>query len=98
MSTESERELYRAQTNAARLPHPVLNATQISDNRERAERGSDIIDKYRHTFEEWEPDHEVLTDILADLMHASAGQSQLDFDGCLEIARQHFNAEQHGNV
>lgn len=65
-------------------------------NRERANRGADIIDTYRHTYEEWEPDHEVLADILADLMHTAAGQAQLDFEGCLETARLHYEAERKG--
>lgn len=38
-----------------------------------------------------EPD--ILTDLLADLMHYAASRDNLDFDKALDTARGHFAAE-----
>jgi hypothetical protein len=68
----------------------------LDRNRERANRAADIIDTYRHTYDEWSTDQEILTDILADLLHC-CHQQTLNFACCLEIARAHFKAEIHGD-
>ena len=65
-------------------------------NKDRANRGSHIIDAYRYMYEEWSNDAEVLTDILADLLHCTSQQT-LSFDECLESARAHFEAERRGD-
>lgn len=65
-------------------------------NRERANRGSEMLDEYRHAHCEWEEDQTVLTDILADIMHMSSQQFATHFDEALEMAREHFKAEMTG--
>ena len=70
-------------------------ARVVELNKERANRGSDMIDEYRHTYEEWATDQEILTDILADLLHCTSQQT-LNFEWCLEMARVHFKAEMTG--
>lgn len=73
-----------------------LTTLQREQNRERADRASVIIDEYRHTHCEYEPDQAVLGDILADLMHAAGQQNEMDFDKALSMARINYEAEKNG--
>lgn len=73
-----------------------LTTLQREQNRERADRASVIIDEYRHTHCEYEPDEAVLGDILADLMHAADQQTEMNFETALRMARINFEAEKNG--
>lgn len=72
-------------------------------NEERAERAHRIIDAYRERHDTGEEDEIVLTDLLADLLHACTmldglDNLPLDFDRCLDMARRHFEAERNESL
>ncbi len=64
-------------------------------NDERAERGRQILDMYALQFGDPYDPNANLTDVLTDLMHMAASQSDLglEFQASLKMAGFHFEAE-----
>lgn len=72
-----------------------LTKKQKEENVERSTRGGAALDAYRDQYDNGEPDNDVLSDLLADLMHYAAGE-KLDFHERLATAQMHYNAEKNG--
>lgn len=71
-----------------------LTRRQYQANRNRADRAQRILVVYAVETLDTE---NVVRDLLADLMHLSSeSQSDFNFSGELEIAKQHFDAEANG--
>ena len=64
-------------------------------NKERAERGREILEIYSRQFGDPYDPTANLTDVLTDLMHAAVSQPELglEFQASLRMANGHFEAE-----
>ena len=73
-----------------------LTARQRQENHERANRGQDVITLYGE-MPGMDPDPStVLTDLLADLMHAARENPNLHWQSALDSAEVHYTAERNG--
>jgi hypothetical protein len=73
----------------------TLTKTQQKENEKRAERGFKIFLTYRARHDKGNAHQDVLSDLLADLMH-HVDEYGIDFDECLDTARMNYHAEKNG--
>lgn len=71
----------------------MKNSSQL--NKERAERGAEILAAYQLRNDTDEPAETILVNVLTDLMHAAADQ-EIDVPKLFRLAVLHFDAEQRG--
>lgn len=64
-------------------------------NDERAQRAREVLEMYAVQFGDPYDPRGTLIDVLTDLMHLAARESEvgLEFEGSLKMARFHFEAE-----
>ena len=62
------------------------------ENSDRVERITLCVIAYEGPLAASDCDQEAVCDILSDLQHFCLAES-IDFEGCLAMARQHFEAE-----
>lgn len=79
------------------MPAKTLTKEQRADNAFRKNRGREVIERYRKDHDRGEDDTTVVTDLLADLMHAVHGSKEhINWQDRLEAAQEHYRAELAG--
>jgi hypothetical protein len=72
------------------------DARRRRKNAENADRGQDVLTYYASLPGMDTDQQTLLTDLLADLMHAAAANRNLRFQSALDSAEGHYTAERNG--